>query len=217
MVRAIWACAAPAVPPGRMKLVNIGNCAFIASTSASSRTTGTSVRRSRSPPSPGTDRSAPTSNKSFWIRASIASTSGVSRVARRSSPIAALASSTAPIASIRGASLRTRAPSQRAVSPVSPPRVTTLSIRTMGFPSIEMKHHAQLHIEWHWLAILDRGEEAPALDGIACRLVQQHLAGALQHIDTIGQSVREHVDHEEYCTLLGPSHRFRRIDRLLVV
>ena len=68
--------------------------AFMTAVSASSRAVGASVTRSRSPAAPGTHRSAPTSNRSFCTRASIASVSP--EACRRRSPIAAFASSTVP-------------------------------------------------------------------------------------------------------------------------
>jgi len=60
-------------------------------------------------PSSGAHRSAPRSNRSFWMRASMASIS--SSASRRAMPIAALVSSTAPMAAMRILALEMRLPS----------------------------------------------------------------------------------------------------------
>ena len=70
----------------------------------------------------GTERSAPTSKSSFWIRVSGSRmTSGTSPAS--TTPMAELSSSTVPNAPMRQSSLETREPSPSEVSPWSPPRV----------------------------------------------------------------------------------------------
>ena len=78
--------------------------------------------RSRSVTPQGTERSAPTSKSSFWIRVNGSRRrSGTSPA--RTTPSAELSSSTVPNAPIRQSSLETREPSPSEVSPPSPPRV----------------------------------------------------------------------------------------------
>ena len=90
-----------------------GSDAFASSISRSSRSTALCVTRSRSSASVyGTERSAPRSNSSFWMR---------SRPPAQ--PTSELTSSTSPIAATRRSSFETRDPSPRLVSPLSPPRV----------------------------------------------------------------------------------------------
>src|SRR5262249_35720965 len=84
-----------------------------------------------SPSLGGTQRSAPTSKRSFWIdRRSAAS--GQSGQCAATSPTTALSSSTWPYASTRGESLGTRVPSPRPVSPGSPDFVQMRERKTIG-------------------------------------------------------------------------------------
>ena len=72
--------------------------------------------------SPGVARSAPRSNRSFWMRVRTPWWL-VPVSAATARPIALLASSTVPIASIRAACLAVREPSTSPVVPSSPVRV----------------------------------------------------------------------------------------------
>ena len=104
-----------------MKLVSGDSDAFIASISASSRATCSGTMRSAPSILSGVARSAPRSNKSFWIVVN-RSASGPSTDSR-ATPIALFASSTSPIATMRGSALEQRDPSTSPVVPSSPVRV----------------------------------------------------------------------------------------------
>ena len=109
-----------------MKLVSGARSALIPSIAPSSQSTWPGTMRSTIgegvKSSPGVARSAPRSNRSFWIRTSAARWLAVP-VAAAASPMALFASSTAPIASIRAACLAQRDPSTSPVVPSSPVRV----------------------------------------------------------------------------------------------
>jgi hypothetical protein len=111
---------------GRRKLVSGDSAVLIASISRSSRATWPGVTRNAVSAgvksSPGVARSAPRSNRSFWMRVS-ASASVPAPAATIATPMALLASSTSPIAASRASSFATRDPSTRPVVPVSPVRV----------------------------------------------------------------------------------------------
>jgi hypothetical protein len=81
--------------------------------------------KSSSGPLAGVARSAPRSNRSFWMRASSAVTAGagIAATASTARPSALLASSTSPMATMRASCLARREPSTSPVVPASPVRV----------------------------------------------------------------------------------------------
>jgi hypothetical protein len=108
-----------------MKLVSGGRLSFSTSIACSSHATCAGTMRSTISDgvksSPGVARSAPRSNRSFWMRCrSRAVASGAATAAR---PMALFASSTSPIAIMRGSCLARRDPSTSPVVPSSPVRV----------------------------------------------------------------------------------------------
>ena len=105
-----------------MKLVSGSSDAFIASISRSSRSTWLAMMRSAPSTSPGVATSAPRSKRSFWI-ASSRSASSPEPAAAIARPMAALASSTSPMAAMRKLDLLTRLPSTSPALPPSPVRV----------------------------------------------------------------------------------------------
>ena len=94
--RATCRWAAPGVPPGRMNESSVASPSLNSSHQPSSRSTCASVTRSggySGSSTTGVARSAPTSNRSFWIwRSGATMRSGRSPTAR-ATPMAALASS----------------------------------------------------------------------------------------------------------------------------
>src|SRR5580692_4423736 len=87
-------------PLGSTKDFNGASASLSRSISLSSQSTCACVTVSRAPsgplPLPGVHRSAPTSNRSFWMRDSAASSVTSPAVCNRAMPMAALASSSVP-------------------------------------------------------------------------------------------------------------------------
>ena len=164
-----------------MKLVSFGSAAFIASISASSRATGASVRRSRLPPSPGTDRSAPTSNRSFWMRASMASTSGaVARCQTQHADRGVRLVHRADRLDARRVLAQPRAVAERGLPRIAATRHHPVDPHHRTSRHSQLEHHTQRHVERDRLAILHRRQEAPGHHRVARRAVERTIARTLQ-------------------------------------
>ena len=123
MARARCSAATPADPPGRMKLVSGSSVAFIASISRSSRSTCAGDDAQRAVDLAGRGDVGAEVEQFVLDAQQLVARSRRRASAAMATPIAALASSTSPIAVMRRLDLLTRLPSTSPALPPSPVRV----------------------------------------------------------------------------------------------